>query len=142
VGYVEKYFLHGLELTDSSTIHSTIHAAAQVWLDTIANLRVHGETQRRPIDLLAEERPHLGGAQPAPLQPRAHFNLRRFQPVPHHSGYQSDEYCVPAAYAHRRLTVKAYPDQICLYFDNQLIARHPRRYGRHEDIEDPDPPRV
>jgi hypothetical protein len=36
------------------------------------------------------------------------------------------------------LTVKAYPDRVCIYFDNQLIARHPRSYGRHEDIEDPD----
>jgi len=30
------------------------------------------------------------------------------------------------------------PDRVCIYFDNQLIARHTRRYGRHEDIEDPD----
>jgi hypothetical protein len=36
------------------------------------------------------------------------------------------------------LTVKAYPDRICIYFDNQLVARHTRRYGRHQDIEDPD----
>jgi len=36
------------------------------------------------------------------------------------------------------LTVKAYPDRICIYFDNELIARHQRSYGRHEDIEDPD----
>jgi len=50
----------------------------------------------------------------------------------------TNQYSVPAAYAHRRLTVKAYPDRVCIYFDNQLIARHPRRYGRHEDIEDPD----
>jgi hypothetical protein len=36
------------------------------------------------------------------------------------------------------LTVKVYPDRVCIYFDNQLIARHPRRYGRHQDIENPD----
>ena len=36
------------------------------------------------------------------------------------------------------MTVKAYPDRVCLYFDNQLIARHVRSYGRHEDIEDPE----
>ena len=33
------------------------------------------------------------------------------------------------AYAHRRLTVKAYPDRICIYFENELIARHQRRFG-------------
>ena len=85
VGYVKKNFLHGLELTD----FSTIHAAAQVWLDTIANLRIHGETQRRPVDLLEQERPHLGSLNPTPLRPRAHINQCRLQPVPHHPGYQS-----------------------------------------------------
>ena len=50
----------------------------------------------------------------------------------------TNQYSVPAAYAHRRLTVKAYPDRVCIYFDNQLIARHTRCYGRHEDIEEPD----
>src|SRR5258708_17395315 len=62
VGYVKKNFLHGLELTD----FSTIHAAAQVWLDTIANVRIHGETQQRPVDLLAQERPRLRPLNPHP----------------------------------------------------------------------------
>ena len=44
VGYVKKNFLHGLELTD----FNTIQAAAQVWLDTIANVRIHGETHVSP----------------------------------------------------------------------------------------------
>jgi hypothetical protein len=30
------------------------------------------------------------------------------------------------------------PDRVCIYFDNQLIAHYPWRYGHHEDIEDPD----
>jgi len=62
VGYVKKNFLHGIELTD----FSTIQAAAQVWLDTIANLRIHGETQQRPIDLFAQEREHLRPLSPHP----------------------------------------------------------------------------
>jgi hypothetical protein len=62
VGYVKKNFLHGLELTD----FGTIRAAAQVWLDTITNLRIHGEAQRRPVDLLEQERPHLGSLNPHP----------------------------------------------------------------------------
>jgi hypothetical protein len=52
VGFVRKNFLRGLELTE----FSAIQAAAQVWLDTIANVRVHGETHRRPVDLLKDER--------------------------------------------------------------------------------------
>jgi hypothetical protein len=48
------------------TDFSIIQAAAQVWLDTIANVRIHGETQQRPIDLLVQERPHLGALNPHP----------------------------------------------------------------------------
>ncbi len=132
VGYVKKNFLRGLELTE----FSSIQAAAQVWLDTVANVRVHGETQRRPIDLFAEERLHLRRPNPHP------YDLGRTSTTIASSQFRialdTNHYSVPCAYAHRRLTVKAYPDRVCIYFDDQLIARHPRRYGRHEDIEDPD----
>src|SRR5260370_22005422 len=132
VGYVKKNFLHGLELTD----FSTIHAAAQVWLDTIANSRIHGETQQRPADLFAQERPRLGT-----LNPNL-YDLARTSTSIASSQFRitldTNHYSVPTAYANLILTVTAYPDRVCIYFDNQLIARHPRRYGRHEDIEDPD----
>jgi transposase len=132
VGYVKKNFLRGLELSE----FSAIQAASQVWLDTVANVRIHGETQRRPIDLFAEERPHLRRPNPHP------YDLARTSTTIASSQFRialdTNHYSVPSSYAHRRLTVKAYPDRVCIYFDNQLIARHPRRYGRHEDIEDPD----
>jgi transposase len=132
VGYVKKNFLRGLELSE----FTSIQAAAQVWLDTVANVRIHGETQRRPIDLFAEERPHLRRPNPHP------YDLARTSTTIASSQFRitldTNYYSVPSSYAHRRLTVKAYPDRVCIYFDNQLIARHPRRYGRHEDIEDPD----
>src|SRR5260370_17031327 len=63
VGYVKKNFLHGLELTD----FSTIHAAAQVWLDTAANVRIHAEPQQRPPDLSPQHPPRL-----EPLHPHPH----------------------------------------------------------------------
>jgi transposase len=132
VGYVKKNFLRGLELSE----FSAIQAAAQVWLDTIANVRIHGETQRRPVDLFAEERPHL-------RSPNLHpYDIARTSTTIASSQFRitldTNQYSVPATYAHRRLTVKAYPDRVCIYFDNELIARHPRRYGRRQDIEDRD----
>src|SRR6516162_7290049 len=131
VGYVKKNFLRGLELSE----FSAIQAAAQVWLDTVANVRIHGETQRRPIDLFAEERSRLRRPNPHP------YDLVRTSTTIASSQFRitldTNHYSVPCAYAHRRLTVKAYPDRVCIYFEDQLIARPPRRYDRHEDIEDP-----
>jgi len=132
VGYVKKNFLNGLELTE----FAAIQAAVQVWLDTVANVRIHGETQQRPIDLLMQERAHLG-----PLNPHPYDSARTFTSVASSQfrvTLDTNHYSVPVSYAHRKLTVKAYPDRICIYFDSQLIARHKRHYDRHRDIEDPE----
>jgi DNA replication protein DnaC len=45
VGYVKKNLLNGLEIPD----FSALNPAARVWLDTIANVRIHGETHKRPV---------------------------------------------------------------------------------------------
>jgi len=135
VSATSKEFPAGLELTG----FSTIHAAAQVWLDTVANVASTAKRNSGP-SIVGTRAATSGTAQSAPLRHRPHFDQCRLQPIPHHPGHQS--YSVPAAYAHRRLTVKAYPDRVCIYFDNQLIARHTRHYGRHEDIEEPDHAKV
>ncbi|MBK8107095.1 MAG: hypothetical protein IPK42_16535 [Betaproteobacteria bacterium] len=52
VGYVKKNFLAGQEFID----FSAVQPAAQLWVDTWADVRVHGATQRRPVDMFEEER--------------------------------------------------------------------------------------
>ena len=48
VGYVKKNFLAGLNIPDFNVLKpSVIH-----WLDSVANVRVHGETGKRPVDRL------------------------------------------------------------------------------------------
>jgi transposase len=46
VGYVKKNFLAGLEIAD----FSMLAPAATHWLDTVANVRVHGETRKPPVE--------------------------------------------------------------------------------------------
>ena len=132
VGYVKKNFLRGLELTE----FGAIQAAAKVWLDATANVRIHGETHQRPVDLFAQEQPHL---QPLPQN---RYDVARTTTAHASSQFRitldTNRYSVPAAYAHRRLTVKAYPNRVCIYFDAELIAQHHRSYDRHQDIEDPE----
>lgn len=55
--------------------------------------------------------------------------------------FEANRYSVPAEFSGRLLTMKAYPDRLCIYHENQLIARHLRSYDRHQDIEDPDHPK-
>jgi hypothetical protein len=54
----------------------------------------------------------------------------------------TNAYSVPAEYAGAALTLKLYPDQLCLYHNDRLIARHVRSYDRRRDFEHPDHPRA
>jgi transposase len=136
VGYVKKNFLNGMEFTD----FSAVNPAAQVWLNEIANVRIHGETHRRPVDLFAAERPHLRAPNAKPydlgrvLHARASPQFR--------VSFEANRYTVPTKYSGKRLTLKAYPDRLCIYDQDQLIARHPRSYDRRQDIRDDDHEKV
>jgi transposase len=136
VGYVKKNFLNGAEFTD----FSAVNPAAQVWLQDIANVRTHGETHRRPVDLFAEERGLLRTANANPYDLARVLSLRASSQF--RISLDTNRYSVPAEYANQRLTVKAYPERLCLYHQNRLIARHVRSYDRHQDIEDPDHPKA
>lgn len=135
VGYVKKNFLAGLELPD----FSALNPAARHWLDTVANVRLHGETRAQPTVLWQTERPAL---RPVPLHP---FDIATVSQVRASRQFritvETNRYSVPAQYAGHALTLKTYPDRLCLYLGDQLIARHARRYDRHTDVEDPDHPK-
>jgi hypothetical protein len=136
VGYVKKNLLNGLELAD----FSALNPAAQLWLDTVANVRLHGETHQRPLDLFQAEQAHL-----RPLNPMA-YDIGRVATLRASKQFrvtlETNRYSVPARYASTRLTLKAYPERVCLYHEDQLIARHTRSYDRHQDIEDPEHPKA
>ncbi len=132
VGYVKKNLLAGLELAD----FAALQPAATLWVDTVANVRIHGSTQQRPIDLFEEERAHLGRLNPAG------FDLARVCTARATKQFRvpldANRYTVPARYAGQRLTLKAYADRVCIYEREQLIAHHPRSMDRNKDIEDPE----
>jgi hypothetical protein len=54
----------------------------------------------------------------------------------------TNTYSVPAEYAGAALTLKLYPDHLCLYHQEKLIARHVRCYDRQRDFEHPDHPKA
>ncbi len=135
VGYVKKNLLNGLELGD----FSAIKPAARIWLDTIANVRIHGETHQRPLDMFAKERAQLKPLTALPYDSARSFTVRASRQF--RVRLDTNCYSVPAQYANRRVSVKAYADRVCIYYEDQLIARHLRSYDRRQDIEDPEHPK-
>lgn len=136
VGYVKKNFLAGLDIPD----FRTVNPVAKTWLEQVANPRVHGSTHKQPVELFKTEKPAMGRLPALPCDTGSIKVVRannRFRVV-----LDTNRYSVPAEYAGARLTMKAYLDRVCLYHDNNLVARHTRSYDRNQDIEHPDHPRA
>ena len=51
--------------------------------------------------------------------------------------YRSNDYSVPTAYGHRQVLVKGTVHEVVICCGSEIIARHPRCYGREETIYDP-----
>lgn len=136
VGYVKKNLLNGLCISD----FGIMAPVAQNWLDTVANVRSHRETGKRPVDMFHEEKPSL---QRLPLEPydigvvKQARASRQFRVT-----IDTNRYSVPAQLAGVGLTVKLYPDRFCFYHENKLMARHVRSYDRLRDFEHPDHPKA
>jgi len=132
IGYIKQNFLAGLELTNLAALN----AAARQWLDTVANVRVHGQTQKRPLDLFAQERPKLRPLHPYPYDTATTKTVgsrKIFRVI-----FDTNRYSVPVRYACASLKLKVDPDRLRIYHQEQLIAEHVRSYDRHQDFEHPD----
>jgi len=136
VGYVKKNFLSGLQIRDFADLNPAVNQ----WLDTVANVRIHGKTGKKPVEMFQEELPHLH-RPPANTYDIATISQvrasRQFRVV-----LDTNRYSVPAELAGQRLTMKVYPDRLCFYHQEKLVARHLRSYDRRKDFELPDHPKA
>jgi len=134
VGYIRSSFLVGRE---PASIEAMNPALAH-WRDTVANVRVHSTTGRRPVDLFdAEERPAM---KPLPAGPhpctvtKTVSATSRFRVT-----VDTNRYSVPAAFASQKLTLRLAADRVTLYDSRQqFIADHPRCYGRRQSVASPE----
>jgi len=113
---------------------------ARNWLETIANVRMHGETGKRPVDMFTKEKSRL---QSLPVEP---YDIAQIMQMRASRQFRvtidTNRYSVPAQLAGVRLTAKMFPDRVCFYHENKLVARHVRSYDRRQDFEHPDHPKV
>src|ERR1700722_8725748 len=93
---------------------------------------------RLAVDLRAALHPWRNATAPARFAGASHTptTSHTHQPVSPSASSASPWIPISIPSSPRTLTAgspsKADPGQVCLYFDNQLIARHARRYGRHQ----------
>ncbi len=132
VGYVKKNFLNGLQILS----FESVNPAAIQWRETVANVRIHGETHQKPIVLFEKEKLLL---KPLPVMP---YDCAVIQPADanrcYRVAFQTNRYSVPYLYASQKLTLKIYPDQLLFFHNEKLIATHPRSYDRRQNVANPD----
>lgn len=128
VKYVRKNFWPRVQtFTD---LHD-LNVQVRVWLDQIANVRIHGTTHEVPQERWQHEA----------LKP---FNLVRFESIYRHErkvssdcliSYDAHRYSVPYRYVGYTVEIQ---DQnnglIRIYFGEDLIAEHVKAIGRHQVV--------
>lgn len=132
VAYVKRSFLGGRDITR----FEELNPAVKLWLETVANVREHGETKTRPIDRLQEEHGLLIALNTQPyaaVQTRTVRASRRCRVT-----IETNRYSVPPKYAGALLTAQLSSGLLRLYADTTLVAEHARRFGRRLEVENPD----
>lgn len=131
VGYARRNFLVPLpSVPDFEALNAQLLAAC------LKDDQRRVDRQPLPIgEAWAQERPHL---RPVPSKPFACCQTVPVTLTPYSQvTYETNRYSVPVDSAYRQLVLKAYPFQVDIVHGAQVIARHPRCYGRRQDIYDP-----
>jgi hypothetical protein len=117
--YVETNLLNGRTFTSLEHLNVT----AALWLADIADVRLHRETKRRPIDLYQEEKPHLLRL-PARAYDTALVFYRTVNPEGH-VAYLQNFYSVPWQRIGELLPMRITEKELIVYGPEvKEIARH------------------
>ena len=130
---VIKYLRQNFWPLRSFTDLFDVNRQVRNWLDTVANVRIHQTTGKRPFDRLAEV--HL---KPLPdLLP----DCRETQTLKVYKDFavrfDGNLYTAPPWTIGKQVALKADPTTVTLYYQEKKIAVHNRCYRRGQRIETP-----
>ncbi len=119
--YIEKNLLSGREFRSLEHLNEV----AAWWLKEVADVREHRQTRRRPIDMHAEEQPHL-----IPLPERPYEVAEMVYRTVDAEGfipYGNNRYSVPWHYLGQVLPVRITDEAVVIYSPRlELLAQHIR----------------
>lgn len=136
-GYVQDNLLPRMDGVITAPIDpGRLNRWVDHWLTTVANVRVHGTTHRRPIDLLGKDQSVLN---PLPSTP---FGLDQIAPRRvSKDGYvqwKTCRYAVPWELFGRDVYVHETPERrLLVEFDGRYVVSYPLSPERHAVIDDP-----
>jgi len=118
--YVEENFLNGRSFRNFEHLNECLAK----WLAEVADVRVHRETKRRPIDMHAEELPYL-----IPLPEKPYDTAEVVYRTVNAEGmvaHRQNFYSVPWRYLGQALPLRITEEELIVYGpDLEVLARHP-----------------
>jgi len=131
VKYVKQNFLAGREFSSLDDVNNQ----CTEWLNSTANMRVHGTTGEIPQERYLHEKQFLLPLPEHPYDTSVAVPVRAYHDC--RVRFECNHYSVPARYISLQLTLRATERHIRLYHQTRLIASHTRCYGKGMVIDDP-----
>jgi hypothetical protein len=137
VGYVKRSFLEGRVFVDLDDLNRQ----ADHWVDTVANVRVHGTTGERPCDRYHRETEALKSYEAAPVYESRPVEVRKVM-NDSYIRYGGVFYSVEPVAVGQSVVVKADSDRIGagfeVYLGSERVAVHRRRAPGSPRVTDPE----
>lgn len=127
--YIKQDFLLGTEANDVVDLNQK----ARIWLDEVANCRVHRTTGEVPFKRLKEEKLR-------PLPPGEYtITLEEVRKVSKDfvMSYEGNYYSVPFVLAGKEVTVRDTGQELLIFYRGEEVARHAKVQGKGQIIRDP-----
>jgi transposase len=131
VDYIRESFWRGYNFRDLETANRDLH----IWLDTVANRRIHG-THRQPVkERWQQEKPHLGGLPSADYD----TSLKVFRKVYKDCqvSYEANHYLLPHHVVGKKVLLKVKNGTIGFFDDDQLLVSYAQSEGKHQFVGNP-----
>lgn len=128
VGYVKTSFLEGRSFTGLEDLNRQL----EHWLDTVANVRIHGTTGERPVDRHGVELERLRPASAVPAYDVRPLELRKV-PADCHFSFEGVRYSVPPEACGHTVMVRPSGerpgDLLSVALGDELLVEHRRPAG-------------
>ena len=126
VDYTRRNFIKGRYLEPFEMLNPDVRD----WLDNVANVRIHGTTQKQPVHLHKEE-----NLKPLPIHPYDYSRCKKVTAdMQYRVRFDANKYSVPAEYAFKELNLVADENRVTFWYNGNCIADHLRCFGSKQDI--------
>jgi transposase len=105
------------------------------WVEAVAGRRDHGTTHRQPLEMFeAEERAAL---LPLPVRPYVPVLWKKAKVhTDSHVVFDKRLYSVPYRHLGKEAWIRATPNEVVVFVDDERVAMHDRRGPRHRSTDD------